>query len=65
MKKDDNKKAVNFMLDKDKAKLLSAIAIKEDLTLASFLEKLIDNYMKENQELVKNLIQAYELNLSL
>lgn len=57
------KKAINFLLDRDKAKLLSAFAIKEDLTLIGFLEKLIDNYMKENKELTRSLIKAYELNI--
>ena len=65
MKKDENRKAINFLLDKDKAKLLSAFAIKEDLTLVGFLEKLIDCYMKENKELTRSLIQAYGLNIPL
>ena len=45
MKKDENKKAINFLIDKDKAKSISAFAMKEDLTLATFIECLIDNYI--------------------
>ncbi|MBR0233774.1 MAG: hypothetical protein IJQ47_06975 [Synergistaceae bacterium] len=59
------KKAINFMLDKNKAKLISAFAMKEDITLASFLEKLIDNYIQENKEQAKKLIQAYDLDINM
>lgn len=64
MKKDENKKAINFLIDKDKAKLISAFAMKEDLTLATFIECLIDNYINEHKEQAQKLIQAYELNLN-
>ena len=65
MKKDENKKAINFLIDKNKAKLISAFAMKEDLTLATFIECLIDDYISKNKEQAQKLIQAYELNLNM
>ena len=65
MKKENNKKSITFTLDKDKAKLISALAIKEDITLVSLLEKMIDNYIKANKEQAQSLIQAYGLNITI
>lgn len=64
MKKDSNKRAINFIVDKDKAILMSAFAMKQEITLAKLLESLIDNYISENKEQADKLIQAYELNLN-
>ena len=64
MKKDSSKRAINFVIDKNKAILMSAFAMKQDITLAKLLESLIDNFIAENQEQAQKLIQAYELNLS-
>ena len=65
MKKDSSKRAINFIIDKDKAILMSAFAMKKEITLAKLLESLIDNFIAENQEQAQKLIQAYELNLSM
>ena len=64
MKKDSNKRAINFIVDKDKAILMSAFAMKQEITIAKLLESLIDNYISENKEQADKLIQAYELNLN-
>ena len=63
MNKDSSKKAINFVIDKEKARLISAFAMKENITLAKLLERLIDNYFNENKEQAQKLIQVYELNL--
>lgn len=65
MKKDSSKRAINFIIDKDKAILMSAFAMKQEITLAKLLESLIDKYIADNQEQADKLIQAYELNLNM
>ena len=64
MKKDSSKRAINFYVDKDKAILMAAFAMKQEVTLAKLLESLIDNYIAGNKEQAQKLIQAYELNLN-
>ena len=65
MRKDENKRAINFLLDKNKAKLLSAFALKEDDTLAGLLEKMIDKFILENKEQAEFLIKAYGLEMNI
>jgi hypothetical protein len=63
--KQEGKKTVNFNIDENKSKLLNAIAMKQGMTVAKFLESLFDSYIAEHKEEAERIINAFELDIAI